>query len=373
MLWRHTVEQMSAYVPGESSEQLKREFGLTNVIKLDSNENPLGTSPRAITAMQRELGNAYAYPDSPPSDLQDMLSAVHAVNSDSILVANGADNVLAIICAAYLNPADEAVYCTPTFATYRLRTLLSGGVPIELPLTSNLQFDLQAISSRLTAKTKLVFLCNPNNPTGTMLESAEIEHFLQTLPQHVIVVLDEAYIDFVSQSCKTGIDFVKAGYPVISVRTFSKMYGLAGLRIGYAVACSELLLPMHTVREPFTVNRIGIAGAMAALADDEFAAHVRQANAQGMAYLMKSAGDMGMNVIPSTANFALVDLHRDANEVCAQLRRRGILVRPGAGWGLPSCVRVTIGTHEQLQTLVNALSRVFEAQPNGRTVPSLRN
>jgi histidinol-phosphate aminotransferase len=358
--WRHSIQQMSAYVPSESIEKLKRDFGLSDVIKLASNENPLGTSPRALSAMQRELVNAYAYPDARPDTLYERLGEIHGIGSDALIVGNGADNVISIIGSAYINPGDEVLYCAPTFSSYQLTTIVSGGVPVELPLTSDSRFDLAAIQSRITPRTKLIFICNPNNPTGTMLQSDDIEDFLKTLPPQVLVVLDEAYIDFVAAPGQTGIDFVKAGYPVISVRTFSKMYGLAGLRIGYAVAQPEILLPMHTVREPYAANRIALAGALAALDDTDFVARVRKENTQGMAYLAKETEAMGLDMVPSSANFALVNLHRDANTVFSELRQRGILIRPGATWGLPTCVRITIGTAAQLQVLVENLKSVLD-------------
>ncbi len=360
--WRDSVRRITPYIPSESSESLQRTYGLARVIKLASNENPLGPSPKAVAAMQAELAQANAYPDARPDALYERIAFEHGVDPDWVIAGNGADHVISTIGAAYLNPGDEVLYCVPTFSSYQPTTVAASAKPVELPLTAAGQYNLAAISNHVTARTKLIFICNPNNPTGRLLASAEIEQLLQSLPTHVLVALDEAYIDFVDDPGRTGVDFVKSGYPVIAIRTFSKIYGLAGMRVGYAIARPDILQPLHTVREPYAVNRIALVGALAALDDHDFVKQVKRANQEGLALFETFARQLDLTLTPSVANFVLVDLHRDAGQVYAALRERGILVRPGANWGLPTSVRITIGTTEQLQALFHQLEVILSTQ-----------
>lgn len=360
-LLRSSIHGLTPYISSETAESAQRSAGLSEVIKLSSNENPFGTSPRAIEAMTQALQRVHAYPDAHPVDLYERLAAHLNVQKDQILLGNGADNVLSVIGATFVNPGDEAVYCVPTFPTYRSITLLSGGVPVEVPLTPDGRFDLDEIQNRITPKTKLVFICNPNNPTGTIVDAEALRKFIEAVPKHVIVVLDEAYIEFVDSLGLTGVDFVRPGSSVIVVRTFSKMYGLAGIRIGYAIADTALLAPMHTVREPFAANRLAIAGALAALDDADFVNRVRAANRAGKAYLSQALTEIGVGVTPSQANFLLVDTYRDANEMCSEMRQRGILLRPGMSWGLPTSLRITIGTVAQMKRVVTELRSLLTA------------
>src|SRR5699024_10565437 len=266
MKWRGFVEQISPYVPGKSIEAVKKEYNLTEVHRLASNENPLGPSEKAKEAMAEAAMEAHLYPDTSALSLRETLADLYGVTSDEILTGNGADNVISLVVSAYVNEGDEVLYCTPTFPAYRSSTLLMGGVPVEVPLKEDFTYDLEAMQASITPKTKLVFICNPNNPTGTIVDKAALEKFIQEVPDHVLVILDEAYIEYVTDVVyKTGIDFYKDGYPVLTIRTFSKFYSLAGLRIGYALGSKEVLDPILRLREPFALNRIAIAAAVASV------------------------------------------------------------------------------------------------------------
>src|SRR5699024_1332366 len=263
MKWRGFVEQISPYVPGKSIEAVKKEYNLTEVHRLASNENPLGPSEKAKEAMAEAAMEAHLYPDTSALSLRETLADLYGVTSDEILTGNGADNVISLVVSAYVNEGDEVLYCTPTFPAYRSSTLLMGGVPVEVPLRDDFTFDLHEMKEKITKKTKLIFICNTNNPTGTIVDHEEIEDFIRDVQKDVLVVLDEAYIEYVDvEGYKTGIDLFKAGYNVLTIRTFSKFYSLAGLRVGYAIGTKKVLEPMLRLREPFALNRVAIAGAV---------------------------------------------------------------------------------------------------------------
>ncbi|MDY0406311.1 histidinol-phosphate transaminase [Virgibacillus sp. 179-BFC.A HS] len=299
------------------------------------------------------------YPDTTATALRNRLAKLYDISADEIITANGADNILTLLISAYINAGDEVIYCIPTFPSYRSTTLLMGGVPVEVPLTKSWQFDLDGIFSKITAKTKLIFICNPNNPTGTMVPSDELKIFLEKVPDHVQVVLDEAYIEYRDQEdYLTGIVLHKKSYPVIVVRTFSKFYGLAGLRIGYAVACEDVLEPLLRIREPFAANRIAIEAAVAALDDEAFGRDHLLEVKKGKDYLTKELSRYGFEVVPSQTNFLFVNLKTDAVNVFEQLLSKGIIIRPCAPWGYPEHVRISVGTQAQNEEFTKAFSLI---------------
>ncbi|MGG1659878.1 histidinol-phosphate transaminase [Brevibacillus sp. NRS-1366] len=357
-LWRNSVKQLKPYVPGKPIEEVKNELGLEKITRLASNENPFGVSPKAITAMQKAVEEGYLYPEGTCGELREKLADEHGISADQVLVANGADHMIKLIAAAYINPGDEVIYCTPTFATYRSAVLLMEGIPVEIP-TKNDTFDLDAIRLTINDKTKMIFICNPNNPTGTIVDEAQLHAFLKQVPGHVIVVLDEAYIEFVqSAPYKNGLDYLREGFRLITIRTFSKLYGLAGLRVGYAMAPKEYLMPVGAVREHFAVNRIAVSGALAALDDMEFREMTLRENRAQMDYLVNELCELGFHVKASHTNFLFIDTKRDAALIYQGLMKEGILVRPCAAWGLPQHLRITIGTAQQNQELLEALAAI---------------
>ncbi|MBN2981658.1 histidinol-phosphate transaminase [Cohnella algarum] len=355
-LWRQEVSKLEKYVPGKSIEEVKQQYGLTEITRLASNENPFGPSPKAIAAMSAAAAESHLYPEPTSAELRRKLGELYEVDPSRILVSNGADNVLMLIGQAYVNPGDEVVYCVPTFSVYRTSTVVMGGVPVEIPLTDDYKFDLDRILASVNEKTKLIYVCNPNNPTGTVVDSDALEAFLARVPPHVVVVLDEAYGEFIDiEGYKTGADYVREGYPVISVHTFSKLYGLAAMRIGYAIAAENVLEPVLSVREPFPVSRMANAAALASLEDVEYRDFVLAANREGIRYLSAELNRMGIGVTDSYSNFLFAHLRRDAVPVVEALLRAGFIVRPCRSWGYPEHIRITVGSPEQNRRFIEAL------------------
>lgn len=338
--------------PLEELEQSAAARGDGALAPMDTNENPLGPSPKAVEAMVRELTRVNRYPDGGCTFLARAVAARLGVGEDMIVFGNGGDNCLRLIAAAFLNQGDEVVVGHPSFLVYLMSSRIMGARPVSVPLRDHVH-DLSAMRRAITDRTKLVFVCNPNNPTGTIVRKAELEAFLRDLPPHVLTVLDEAYFEFVSDpGYPNGLHYVEAGLPVIVLRTFSKLYGLAGLRIGYLVGAAPLIDSIRRVREPYAVSRVAQAGALAALEDREFVQRVLADNEEGKAYLRRELESLGCLVVPSHTNFLFVDLRGEAGEIAGALRERGVLIRPGAAWGLPTWARVTVGTREHNRRLL---------------------
>lgn len=294
--------------------------------------------------MTRELGRVNRYPDSSCTFLARAVAGRLGIGEDMLVFGNGGDNCIRLIAAAFLNQGDEVVVGSPSFPVYVMSARIMGARPVTVPLRNHVH-DLTAMRRQIGEKTKLVFVCNPNNPTGTIVRKRELEGFLRDLPRHVLAVLDEAYFEFVSDpDYPNGIDSIAAGLPVIVLRTFSKLHGLAGLRVGYLVAAAELITALRRVREPYAVSRVAQVGALAALEDHEFVKRVLANNEEGKAYLRRELEPLGCEAVPSHTNFLFVDLRSDAGMIAGILRQRGVLIRPGAAWGLPSWARVTLGT-----------------------------
>ncbi|MFD2130011.1 histidinol-phosphate transaminase [Pseudogracilibacillus auburnensis] len=356
MRWRKSVQEIAPYVPGKSIEEVKEELKLEAVHRLASNENPLGPSLKAQEAIQNAMTSSHLYPDASAKKLRQRLATLYHVHPDEVLTGNGADNVISLVISAYVNEGDEVLYCSPTFPAYRSATLLMGGKPVELPLTVDWTFDLEALKQNITERTKLIFICNPNNPTGTIVDSESLEQFIKAVPKHVTVVLDEAYIEYVhKENYKTGIDFFKDGYPIITIRTFSKFYSLAGLRVGYAIASEERLQPILRLREPFACNRIAIEAAMATLDDTDFTKRHFDMNEAEKHSLKEELTKLGFTVYPSSTNFLFVHVKRDAKVIFDALLQKGIIIRPCKPWGYDEYVRISIGTKEQNDLLIDTL------------------
>jgi histidinol-phosphate aminotransferase len=356
---RRGILDIDPYIPGKPLEDVKAEFGLSEVVKMASNENPLGPSPKAVAAIERELKNVHLYPEGPCTLLREVLSKRLGIDKNMITLSNGSDNCALLVGSAFINEGDEILMADPTFLVYKTIAKIMGGRPVPVKLKDHVH-DLSTMRKRIGERTKLVFVCNPHNPTGTIVRKDQLDEFVTSLPEHTVLVLDEAYADFVTDSDHPdGLDYVKQGHNVIALRTFSKLYGLAGLRVGYALARGEIIAALNRVREPFPVSRVGQVAAVAALDDKEFREKVIKNNEEGKAYFYEEFEKMKVSYIPSHANFILADYGRDSQELVMSLLREGIIIRPGYVWNYQTFARVTIGTMEQNRRFIHTLKRVL--------------
>jgi histidinol-phosphate aminotransferase len=359
------VRSFPAYVPGRPIEDVARDLGLdpAGIIKLASNENPFGPSPRAVAAAAMALQSGQLYPDGGCFTLRRELAHVHGLQPEQFVIGNGSNEVIELLGHAFLNPGDEVVMGRPEFLVYRLVALLFGATPVEVPL-KHFRNDLHELAKAVTPKTKLVILATPNNPTGTANRAAEVLAFVRGLPDHVICVLDEAYADFADDPPDLR-PLLLEGRKVIGLRTFSKVHGLAALRVGYGYASAELAGLLDRVRQPFNVNAVAQAAAVAALNDPKFAKRCVRETRAGRSLLSKGFKALGLGSVPSQANFVLVKVG-DAARVFDALQRRGVIVRPVANYGLPEHLRVTVGTAEQNERLLAELGAILHPAPRKR-------
>jgi len=358
-LTRKGILKLVAYVPGRAIEEVEKEYGVKRWVKLASNENLLGPSPKALKAIGKELRNISFYPEGPSSVLRQALARKFSLREKNIVISNGADNVILMVANAFVDEGDEVVMATPTFPVYTNTTQIMGGIPVRVPL-KDFTHDLPEMLKRVNRKTKLVYVCNPNNPTGTIVTRKALDEFLSKLPDRVILVLDEAYCDFVdSPNFPDGVGYVKKGKQVIVLRTFSKVYGLAGLRIGYALGREDLIKGLNQVRDPFPVHRLAQVAAEAALKDKEYEEMSVQMVRDGRKYLCRELERLGLSYVPSQANFILIDFGRDINRVFEDLLREGIIIRPGRMWNYPTSGRVTIGRIGDHRRFIKALKKIL--------------
>jgi histidinol-phosphate aminotransferase len=353
-LVKPSVRTQPVYEPGKPIEDVARELGLdpASIIKLASNENPWGPSPRAVEAARRALEHGELYPDGGCFALRQKLAVKWRLGADQFVVGNGSNEVIELLGHAFVSESDEVVMGAPAFVVYKLVTLLFGAKAIEVPLV-NYRHDLAKIAAAITPRTKLVYVCTPNNPTGTANTEEELLAFARALPPHVIAVFDEAYAEFLERAPDLR-PLIAEGRNVICLRTFSKIYGLASLRIGYGYASAELCSVLNRVRQPFNVNAIAQAAAIAALDDEAFAAKTARENRAGLVQLENGCAALGLEVVKSVANFMLVKVG-DGAKVFDLLQRRGVIVRPVKSYGMPEWVRVTVGTAEQNDRLLAEL------------------
>lgn len=335
-----------------------------HLIKLDSNENPFGPSPRAIEAMQSALATANSYPDDDCTELRRKLAAHHAVPMEQVLVTAGSTEMLSLLCQTMLAPGLNAVTSERSFVVYGMAVHATGAQLIQTPMRDDV-FDLDAILAAINPDTRIVFLANPNNPTGTMLDPATVDNFLAKVPGHVVVVLDEAYYDFAMHFAalreieySRSLEYVQRGASVIVLRTFSKAHGLAGLRVGYGLGPAELLAYCARMRNTFSVSSVAQAAAVAALDDHNHVARVVSSNTSQGQFLTEGLSELGHRVVPTAANFLYCDVGKGASALAARLRSEGVSVRPLNAWGAPNCIRVTIGTPEQNQFFLTAMRKI---------------
>lgn len=357
-LVRPTLASVRPFVPELADlpvEEIKKRLGRSEVAKLSFNENPYGPSPKAVEAMQKAAASLHFYQDSTGAALRQSLSQVLVVDPESIILSNGADEMIMLVALAFLSPGDEVVIPSPTFGQYAVSTKLMGAVPIIVPL-KDFRVDVQAALDAVNEKTKLVFLCNPNNPTGTILARDELEQLLSSIPKNVIVVVDEAYIDYVTDaSYESAVAFLDRYPNILVIRTFSKLHGLAAARVGFGIGRVELIRLLHRVRPPFNVNGVAQAGAKASLEDTSYQEQTKHLNTENRRYLYSMLDDLELSYVPSQTNFVLVDTGRDSGQVFSQLLQYGVVVRDAGGHGLPTSLRITVGTRDQLELLYRGL------------------
>jgi len=356
------IVHLPVYQPGKPVSDVKRELGLTEVIKLASNENPFGSSPKAIEAAKQELENISIYPDGAAVDLTNALAEHLGVEPDQLIFGAGSDEVILMIARAFLLPGDENITADQTFPQYRHNIEIENGVVIEVPLKDGTH-DLDGMLAKVGPKTKIVWICNPNNPTGTIVTHEQVESFLAKVPSSVMVVLDEAYCEYIDDPAfPDGLALLKKYPNLVLLRTFSKIYGLASMRIGYGIGRPELIRSINQVREPFNTSRMGQAAALAAIKDQDFIDYCRKANAEGLKTLRAAFDRLGLPAFPAYGNFIMVDVKRPAGEVFDALLRKGIIVRGGHKY-YPTHIRITVGSAEQNAKVISALEAVLQEIP----------
>ncbi len=356
------IRGLHPYQPGKPVEELQRELGLTDIIKLASNENPLGCSPRVTEALTEEFKELARYPDGSAYVIKEKLSGFLGVKPENLTIGNGSNDVLELLARVYLRPGFEAICSQHSFVVYPLATRVTGAELVEVPAKNYAQ-DMAATLAAVTAKTRIVFIANPNNPTGTWVSKQALEDFLSNLREDVIVVLDEAYFDYVEEAdYPNGIEFFKRYPNVVVTRTFSKAYGLAALRMGFAVSHPDIADLMNRVRQPFNVNSLSLAAAEVALEDQEFVKKAVDLNKEGLAFLTNACDQMGLEYIPSVGNFICIDFGRDAAPIYHALLHQGVIVRPVAGYQMPNHLRVTVGLPEENARFIDALRLVLKSE-----------
>jgi histidinol-phosphate aminotransferase len=355
------IEAIEPYQPGKPLEELAREYGIRDAVKLASNENPLGPSPKAIAAIRESLAQLHRYPDGRGAGLTAKLADKLGVDAHSIVLGNGSDDVIGMLTRALLRPGDESLMPRPSFLMYAIAVRSVGAAPVFVALNDKLAIDLEALRDRVTSRTRLVFLCNPNNPTGTVIGADALEAFLRDLPPTVTVVLDEAYVEFVRDpACASGLRHLNGDRPVVTLRTFSKAYGLAGLRIGYGVMPPDLANLLHRIRQPFNAGSLAQVGAAAALDDVAFLQKTIRLVHSGLDDLFARLARLGLRCFPTQSNFFLIDVLTDADAVFERLLSEGVIVRSMRSYGYPHYIRVNVGLPSENHRFITALGRVLK-------------
>jgi histidinol-phosphate aminotransferase len=357
---REAVARLKPYVPGKPAWEVQREYGLQRVVKLASNENPLGPSPKAVTAMQEALPELHRYPDADFRELQDALAGKLGFGPGQIIVGNGADEVIKLLAEAFVDAGDEVIVPSPTFTEYEFTGLLMGANVVSVPLGEGYSYDVEAILQAVTPKTKLVYVCTPNNPTGTYLSRTQLGELTARLPARTLLVVDAAYAHFADAAdYGDGFELLRHGRRLAVLQTFSKVYGLAGIRVGYAFSTRDVIEAMLRVKEPFNVNTLAQKAALAALADEEHVAQTQALVTAERGRLYRELDRLGLAYTESMSNFVLVRLGPEAKAIYEALLRRGVILRYAGAWGLPDCVRVSIGTSEENGILLRHLAELI--------------
>lgn len=351
------IKSISPYIPGKPMEEVERELGISGTIKLASNENPLGPSPKAVAAVRKALEGLNRYPDGSGFYLSQALGAKYGVETGQIILGNGSNELIELVVRTFIQPGDEIISADPSFVVYKMITQAAGGINVVVPC-KDMRHDLDAMAERITPKTKIVFIANPNNPTGTMNARGEMDRFMERVPDHVIVAVDEAYFEYVTHAdYPDSLDYLKEGKNVLALRTFSKIYGLAGLRIGYGISSADITGLMNKVRQPFNTNSLSQIAALAALTDRKHVEKSVAINNEGKQFLYQSFQQLGVSYVPTETNFVLFETAHDGKELYSALMRQGVIVRPMEGGKL----RVTIGLPEENKRFVAELEKIIKA------------
>jgi histidinol-phosphate aminotransferase len=360
-LFRPAIEELTPYQPGKPVEDVQRELGLERIVKLASNEGPFPPFPAALAAMERAARELNRYPDGGVYRLQEALAARHGVVFEEVAVGAGADGCLDMLSQATLDPGDEVACCWPSFPSYVIYARKQGASAVTVPLREQ-RYDLDALAGAVTARTKLVYVCHPNNPTGTMNTERELDPFFERVPEHVVVVIDQAYFEYIDRpDYPDAVEaYFKAGRRVVVLRTFSKIYGLAGLRVGYAVAPPDVVAAMTKTRRPFDVTSQAQAAALASLDDAAEIVRRRELNTQGLAQLEATLREHGFTPgAGAVGNFVYVEVGDEAQRLYEALLREGVIVRPLAGFGAPRALRISVGSPDENVFFAEALGRVL--------------
>lgn len=352
------IKTITPYSPGKPIEELERELGITGSIKLASNENPLGPSPKAINAVKKALDGLNRYPDGSGFHLISALARKLDVRPDQIILGNGSNELIELAVRTFVQPGDEVISAEPSFVVYKMVTQAADGKNVIVPCREH-RHDFEAMANRITERTKIIFIANPNNPTGTMNTRAEMDRFMGRVPGHVLVVVDEAYFEYVTRAdYPDSMDYLKEGRNILVLRTFSKIYGLAGLRIGYGITKPELCQLMQKVRQPFNTNSLAQAAALAALSDDKHVQRSIAINNEGKQFLYNAFQRLGISYLPTETNFIYFETPLDCYELYNKLLSRGVIIRPMGGRNL----RVTIGLPSENERFVKELEEILNMQ-----------
>ncbi len=361
---RKEIEHIAPYVAGKPIEEVQRELKLAHVIKLASNENPYGCSPAAKAAMQREIDSTSLYPEAMGPELLRKLAGFLQVSADKLILGSGSDELIRLLTRAYVSAGDEVIMADVTFPRYETNVGIEGGKPVIVPLIDGTH-DLDGMYQAISAKTKLIFVCNPNNPTGTIVGRESLKSFIARVPQHIMLVIDEAYCEYVEdEDYLQTIPLLDKHPNLVILRTFSKIYGLAALRIGYGIMQPQVVSALTKVKDAFNTSRMAQAAALAALDDTAFVDECRRKNSEGRHYLEAELAKMQLAVFPSHANFLMVKFAKySGEEIFNELLKQGIIVRSGHLLGYPDTIRVSIGTIEQNKAFLTALQHIFTTIP----------
>lgn len=360
-LFRRELADLKPYVPGKPIEEVKKEYGIEHIDKLASNENPLGPSPKAMEAIRKEIEEIHIYPDATAMKLKLELAKKYDLTHENIVLGNGGEQILQMIALAFINAGDEAIMATTTFGLYGTSVAHMGGVPVKIPL-KNYKHDFEEFINKINDKTKLIYVCNPNNPTGNIMPKDDIDYLVKNVPDDIVLILDEAYYDYarLNPEYPESLNILKKRPNTIILRTFSKVAGIAGVRVGLALTSAEIATEMNKVRGVFNVNKLAQAAALGALEDEEHLEKTVNLNYESMD-MMKSYFDKNnLEYIPSNANFIFVNVDKDSRIVFEELMKKGIIIRPGFLWGWDNWLRVSTGTIEQTERFIKTLEEILK-------------